>query len=178
MYQWVIGLGNYPIGSLHKYDHTRHNTGGDLVLGLIHKLQLPGKGLVDYIHNHEVTKLGVVKGYINHSGIGIAKVVDLSCIDRLLVIHDDVELPYGDIRFKFGGSSKGHNGLRNITDVIGTDAYARLRIGVGKQSPLYEYVLTKHTIEEWEILQSNITYCYGFLNDLIHNNFKDKKNSG
>jgi PTH1 family peptidyl-tRNA hydrolase len=174
MYQWIIGLGNYPAMS-QQYARTRHNTGGDLVLGLLCKLNLPNKGLVEYRHGQEVTRLGIITGYINSSGIGIAKVVHRSALDSLLVVHDDVELPYGEIRFKFGGSSKGHNGLRNITEVMGTSEYARLRVGVGKRSPLRDYVLEKHTPEEWGILQDNINYCYESLDALIHKNFRNKK---
>lgn len=177
MYQWIIGLGNYPERSL-QYARTRHNTGGDLVLGLLRKLHLPTHGCVAYRHDQGVTTLGTLRGYINVSGVGLRKLVPRPALDSLLIVHDEVELPYGEIRFKFGGSAKGHNGLRNITEVMGTSEYARLRVGIGKQAPLRDYVLEKHTFTEWEIVQANIDYCYEALHDLINNNFQDKKNSG
>ena len=181
MYRWIIGLGNYPPSSANQFTQTRHNTGGDLVLGLMTLLQLTPRqqrGFLkagEWSHPLGKTWLGIMPGYINLSGIGLRNIVGKQSLDQLLVVYDDVEIPYGTIRMKLGGSDKGHNGLRNITQVMGTKEYMRLRIGIGKQAPLHSYVLQKHSPEQWAVIQKGVSYCYESLEAILNKDFKDKK---
>ena len=80
-------------------------------------------------------------------------------LERLLVIVDDFALPTGALRLKPKGSDGGHNGLRNIADVLGTQEFARLRFGIGNEFPRgaqVDYVLSGFTDEEWEILPKRL----------------------
>jgi PTH1 family peptidyl-tRNA hydrolase len=74
-------------------------------------------------------------------------------LENVLVIVDDLALPFGTLRLKPNGSDAGHNGLRNIQEVLGTIQYARLRFGIGNGYPKgyqVQYVLGKWDKEEWE----------------------------
>ena len=86
---------------------------------------------------------------MNTSGIPTAKLVKFFGIDpaqHLLVIHDDLDLPAFDLRLKRGGGEGGHNGLRSISQNLGTRDYARLRMGIGRPHPRQDpadYVLSR-----------------------------------
>ena len=72
-------------------------------------------------------------------------------IDHILVLVDDIALPFGAIRIKPGGSDAGHNGLKNIAQMLGTQSYARLRFGIGNDFPKgcqIDYVLGHFTLDE------------------------------
>jgi PTH1 family peptidyl-tRNA hydrolase len=80
-------------------------------------------------------------------------------LERVLVIVDDLALPTGTLRLKPKGSDGGHNGLRNIADVLGTQNFARLRFGIGNEFPRggqVDYVLSGFTEEEWKILPERL----------------------
>ena len=76
-------------------------------------------------------------------------------VERLMVVSDDLNLPFGTLRMRRGGSSGGHNGLQNIEDLIGTDAYARIRIGIGNDfhdGNQIDFVLGDLTPEQKEMM--------------------------
>ena len=80
-------------------------------------------------------------------------------IERLLIVNDDLALPVGSLRMKPGGSEGGHNGLRHITSVLGTNQYARLRFGVGNEYPKggqVDFVLGRFSPEEEETIEPRI----------------------
>ena len=132
----VVGLGN-P-GS--KYAGTRHNVGFDVVDYLA---AAPGcssfrdrfEALVAETKEGDATVL-LVKPltFMNLSGRAVRAVLDFYKlpVEQVLVVCDDFNLPLGKLRVRARGSHGGQNGLRNIQDQLGTDAYARLRIGVGQ----------------------------------------------
>ena len=96
--------------------------------------------------------------YMNRSGKAVAQVAARLNIlaESILVVHDEVDLPLGRVKLKFGGGLAGHNGLRSIADHLGSRDFARLRIGIGRpeeQTSLSEYVLQKFTPEEQQSLQ-------------------------
>ena len=72
--------------------------------------------------------------YMNESGGQVAAALQFFKVepDRLLVVHDELDIPYGDIRLKLGGGEGGHNGLRSISRAIGTKDYLRARFGIGR----------------------------------------------
>ena len=132
----VVGLGN-P-GS--KYAGTRHNVGFDVVDYLA---AAPGcsafrdrfEALVAEAKEGDETVLLVKpQTFMNLSGRAVRAVLDFYKlpVDQVLVVCDDFNLPLGKLRVRAKGSHGGQNGLRNIQDQLGTDAYARLRIGVGQ----------------------------------------------
>jgi len=154
----VIGLGNPG----RRYDRTRHNAGflvvdrlaersGDAVttkqLGaLVGKARLGGRSAV----------LAKPQSFMNLSGQPAASLRGYYKVDNdaIVVIHDDVDLPFGDVRVKKGGGHGGHNGLRDINKRLGND-YARVRFGVGRPPEGWDtadYVLGKWTGEEQDLL--------------------------
>jgi PTH1 family peptidyl-tRNA hydrolase len=95
------------------------------------------------------------QSYMNLSGAPVARLLGLSGASPadLVVMMDDVALPLGRLRLREHGSDGGHNGLRSLIETLGTDAFARLRIGVGAAAPLptqlADFVLGEFQPEEW-----------------------------
>lgn len=125
-----VALGN--IGK--EYENTRHNAGfmlADLLIsegGFIAQSSTKFKG--------ELYKKGSIlllkpSTYMNLSGESVLATANFYHPERIIVAHDDIDLPLGALRFKLGGSSGGHNGLKNIDKLMG-EQYERVRIGVGK----------------------------------------------
>lgn len=85
---------------------------------------VPGPGLI----------LAKPDGYMNTSGGPVAALVRFFKVDadRLLVVHDELDLPFGQLRLKRDGGEGGHNGLRSVSSALGTRAYCRLRLGIGR----------------------------------------------
>lgn len=135
----VVGLGN-P-GS--KYENTRHNMGfmtADLlaqrwsVAFADHKgLAKLGKGMMDLDGISMKFFLAKPLTYMNDSGDAVASISAYYDIEpnHIIVIHDDMDLDFGRIKVKSGGSAGGHNGIKSIDRSLDTNAYARVRMGVG-----------------------------------------------
>ena len=126
----IIGLGN--IGD--KYEDTRHNIGFMVIDYLIKNNQVTSinkstfKGELFKAPNFFLLKPHT---FMNLSGESAIAVKNFYKIDEVIVIHDDIDLEFGAIKFKRGGSSGGHNGLKSLDSHIGND-YIRVRVGVGK----------------------------------------------
>jgi peptidyl-tRNA hydrolase, PTH1 family len=145
----IIGLGN-P-GS--KYYNTRHNIGFRILdaLALAHNAYWQEKDnmLLTNVH-HEGRTILLIKPqtFMNSSGKVIPFLLKKGIKpENILVVHDEIELPFGKIKVRFGGSAKGHNGLRSIIDIIGKD-FIRLRFGVDRPRTSQEvpdYVLAPFT---------------------------------
>lgn len=154
----IVGLGN--IGS--EYAGTRHNT-GFMVLdalaeasnisfatdryGDVARMRLKNKQLV----------LLKPSTYMNLSGNAVRywQQKENIPLENILVVVDDIALPLGAIRIKTRGSDAGHNGLKDIAKMLGTDAYARLRVGIGNEFPRgcqIDYVLGKFTPAELDVI--------------------------
>lgn len=133
----VVGLGNPGLD----YHRTRHNSGADTV-GLLaerHRGSLRRDGKIKVladtvqIGQHRVL-LAFPQTYYNESGLAVGALLrrhDLEP-DRLVVVHDELDLPPGKLKVKFGGGLAGNKGLGSIRAHAGTDAFTRVRIGVGK----------------------------------------------
>jgi len=133
----VVGLGN-P-GS--EYSGTRHNVGFDVVdlLARRHGGSLRSgkeRSLVDEVRiGSKRVALAEPTTYMNLSGEAVAPLVRRYGIDdghRLVIVHDELDLPTGVVRVKFGGGLAGHNGLRSIKSHLHSDGFVRVRIGVGR----------------------------------------------
>ena len=133
----AVGLAN-P-GS--EYDGTRHNVGGEVVALLAerHGVRLKravGRALSAQVRTGDrLLVLAVPATYMNLSGEAVAPLVRRYCPDdvgRLVVVHDELDLPAGRIKVKVGGGLAGHNGLKSIKAHLHTDAFLRVRVGVGK----------------------------------------------
>jgi PTH1 family peptidyl-tRNA hydrolase len=83
-------------------------------------------------------------------------------LDKVLVLVDDIALPFGTIRVRGKGSDAGHNGLKHINQVLGTNAYARVRFGIGDEfsrGQQIDYVLGEWSPEEEKLLPERIEQC-------------------
>ncbi len=111
----------------------------------------------------DATGLGLMKSrtYMNDSGRSVVKVVNYFDVpaDRLVVVHDEIDLPPGSLRVKFGGGDNGHNGLKSIRRSLGTGDFYRVRVGVGRpagnRDPV-DYVLSAVPASERENYQLDI----------------------
>lgn len=151
----IVGLGNPGAA----YEGTRHNIGARAVLKLAKKEGLKFRS--EPLLNGELAA-GVVEEervlfflpmtYMNSSGTAVRRTMGYFklLLQHLIVVCDDIALPFGTIRFREKGSAGGHNGLKSIEEHLGTQSYARLRIGVGdrKEGDLADHVLSRFTAEE------------------------------
>lgn len=175
----IVGLGN--IGD--EYAHTRHNIGFDVADALVSAL---AKEETDK-NNFSDRRLAMVsyarfKGrhlviikpstFMNLSGKAVNYWLAQEKIERenLLVIADDLALPFGKIRIKKNGSDGGHNGLTSIIETLGTEEFPRLRFGIGGDFPRgkqVDYVLGKWSKEESEILFGKISVAVDAVKNFV-----------
>ncbi len=163
MRKLVVGLGN-P-GS--KYGSTRHNIGFEAV----DRLAKCGSGstftrkfdglLAETEIDFRRVLLLKPETFMNLSGRSVRQAVQFYQLDPatdLLVICDDLNLPLGKIRIRPGGSDGGQKGLRDITAQLGTDQYARLRIGIGERGPMdaADFVLSRFRPSERPIIDDTL----------------------
>lgn len=163
--QWlIVGLGNPG----EQYENTRHNAGFLTIDELAERARIPVQRL-KYRALTNVTELGGAKAllmkpvtYMNLSGESVGEAQRFYRLppERVLVISDDVSLPLGKLRIRKSGSAGGHNGLKNIIQHLGTDAFPRLKIGVGgKPHPDYDmadWVLSKFAGEDQKIMSETV----------------------
>lgn len=161
----IIGLGN--IGK--EYEYTRHNIGFMCVDMLMNELSISTeKKLKKCIYaekNFDGEKVIIVKPttFMNLSGEAVVEIVNWFKLDYkdICIIYDDVDLKYGDVRYRLKGSSGTHNGMRNIIALTGTEELARIRVGIETREdktriPLYDYVLGKFSKEEISMFEKDI----------------------
>jgi PTH1 family peptidyl-tRNA hydrolase len=168
----VVGLGNPGL----EYEKTRHNI-GQLVLNLLsanqkfssHKSRMEisevkcaGENLV----------LAKSLGYMNEYGTPTRRLVDFYKIpmDQIIVIHDELDLPFNNLRIKLGGGDNGHNGLKSITSALGGSDYFRIRMGIGRpigeQDPA-DFVLKPFSKEEKVNLEKFLDQGVGAIKALV-----------
>ncbi len=161
----VVGLGNPG----RRYERTRHNVGFVVVdrlaeragvaierkqLGaLVETARIPG---VD-----DLVVLAKPQGFMNLSGQPAASLRGWYKVEAedVVVVHDDVDLPFGDVRVKKGGGHGGHNGLRDLQEKLGTAGFVRVRCGVGRPPAGWDtadHVLADFTDVEREQLSSSV----------------------
>ena len=161
----IVGLGN--IGR--EYEYTRHNIGfrvldalakasnivfADRRYGFVSELKVKGRTLI----------LLKPSTYMNLSGNAVRYWLNQEKIptENLLVVTDDLALPFGALRLKGKGSNAGHNGLGNIQSVLNTQEYARLRFGIGSdfsRGRQVDYVLDNFSDEEEDALPAKLETC-------------------
>ena len=146
--KWIVGLGNPGP----QYAATRHNVGFMLVDALSREWGIP---LSKERHRARVGE-GTIKGekvlliqpltYMNLSGEAVGALYRWykAPLDELVVVYDDLDLPLGSLRFRLQGSAGGHNGMKSVIQHLGTSAFKRLRIGIGRPpagKEVVQYVL-------------------------------------
>ena len=154
----IVGLGNPG----EKYNHTRHNVGFDVIALLSEKLNIPinrtksnsliGEGQ----YAGEKVVLCKPQTYMNLSGEAVQQLLHWYKLppERLMVIYDDIDLAPGWLRIRGNGSAGTHNGMRSIVGCIGTEAFPRIRVGIGGRPTNFEladWVLSRYQApEEWQ----------------------------
>ena len=133
----VVGLGN-PGPT---YSATRHNVGYLVTDVLAARMGSPFKAhtskRADVVEGRlagERIVLGRSRSYMNDSGGAVSTMTQYYDVepDQLIVVQDELDLPFGSLRVKFGGGDNGHNGLRDIRSALGTGEFFRVRIGIGR----------------------------------------------
>jgi PTH1 family peptidyl-tRNA hydrolase len=170
----IVGLGNPGAA----YEGTRHNIGARAVClwakrhGLKFRNESAIKGeLAAGIVEGKKTLFLFPTTYMNSSGESVRRAVNYfkPLLHHLIVVCDDIALPLGKIRFREKGSAGGHNGLKSVEEHLGTQKYARLRIGVGdrKEGTLADHVLSRFSAEEEKeispLLEKTITTLEAWL---------------
>ena len=159
----LVGLGNPTPNS----QDNRHNIGFKIIDGINKKFSLSKqkpkfKGLLT-TGNISNKKIYAIKPltFMNNSGICIRELIEYFRIDveDVIVFHDDLDIDFGKIKTKFGGSSAGHNGIASIDKFIGKE-YSRVRVGIGKPETkisVSDYVLNNFNDEEKIELEKTTT---------------------
>ena len=183
----IVGLGN--IGD--EYRQTRHNV-GFMILDAFAKasnISFVTERYGDVAHmrlkNKQLTLLKP-STYMNLSGNAVRYWKEKEGIDinNILVLVDDIALPFGTIRIKPSGSDAGHNGLKNIAAMLSTTAYPRLRFGIGNDYPRggqIDYVLGAFTLDQRQMMPTRIdvaieaikTFCLAGI-QIAMNTFNNK----
>ena len=151
----VVGLGNPGA----KYAGNRHNVGFHVVDLLAERMGArfkAHKGRADVVEGRldgQRVVLAKPSSYMNLSGGPVASLRDFFKVpaERIIVVHDELDLPFATLRLKRGGGDNGHNGLRSLTQSLGTKEYLRVRWGIGRppgrQDPA-DFVLKDFTAAE------------------------------
>lgn len=151
----IAGLGNPG----QRYENTRHNIGFKVIdlLSLTHNIALKNKDIYavgeGFIEGKKVILLKPLT-FMNKSGFAIKrlsqrlKIFDLT--NKLIVVHDDLDIDIGNLKIKKGGSSGGHKGVESIINELGFKDFIRVKIGIGRPAgiPVDEYVLSDFKIFE------------------------------
>ena len=170
---WLIaGLGN-P-GS--RYEKTRHNAGFLVLEELVERLQLELKEKEDLkiskgsLGDEKIILLEPLT-FMNRSGVAVRKIMQKSNVspERLIVIHDDLDLECGNLKIRKKGSSGGHKGIESIIQNIGTREFIRVKIGIGRDPfvPTDKYVLSRFRKDEMPVIKETITKAAESVHSII-----------
>ena len=171
----IVGLGNPG----RQYEHTRHNAGFDVMDALAEKYNISisekkhkalcGKGVIE----GEKVLLVKPQTYMNLSGESIAEILNYYKLDAeedFLVVFDDISLAPGNIRIRKKGSAGGHNGIKNIIAMTGTQNFKRIKVGVGEKPKgwdLADYVLGRFSDEDRKKVNDAIEDAIGAVSMIL-----------
>jgi PTH1 family peptidyl-tRNA hydrolase len=170
----IVGLGNPGQG----YRPTRHNIGFDVIDVLACRYEISmrrheahavcGQGNVDC----RAVLLVKPQTYMNLSGQAVAPLVGRyrQAGEQLMVIHDDLDLPLGAIKVKRRGGDAGHLGVRSIIECLGSGAFVRIRMGIGRplrKEDIVDYVLSPFSADEVEAREAMITQAATYVETLL-----------
>jgi peptidyl-tRNA hydrolase, PTH1 family len=176
----IVGLGNPG----KRYAATRHNIGFMVLEKLAAKSEVElkqksfnaswGKGTIS---NKNVI-MAMPQTYMNLSGTAVRKLQTFFKIDisNLMVIHDDLDLPFGAVRLKTGGGNAGHKGLSSIEDNLGSSGFMRVRLGIGKpvdKSLIEGYVLENFRKDEQSLLPQILNQAADACAEIILNGLQN-----
>jgi PTH1 family peptidyl-tRNA hydrolase len=180
----VVGLGNPGP----RYAATRHNA-GFLVVDLLAR-RVGGrfkahKGRADVLETRIAGAPVVLvkpRSYMNESGgpvVSVARFFKVP-VESIIVVHDELDLPYGALRLKRGGGDGGHNGLRSVSAALGSREYARVRLGIGRppgrQDPA-DYVLREWSSTERKDLEFHVDRAADAVEKLLADGLEAAQNA-
>ncbi|MBE7027495.1 MAG: aminoacyl-tRNA hydrolase [Ruminococcaceae bacterium] len=184
----IVGIGNPG----KKYESTRHNIGFiaidymaslfDIKVNKIKHKALIGEGKID----GERVMLVKPQTFVNLSGESVREIADYYKVSsqNIIVIYDDVSLEEGSVRIRKKGSDGGHNGIKSIIYQLSSDAFPRIKLGVGSKPPGYDlkdWVLAKFTDEDIKIMSKAVETAAKAVPEIIKNGAEsamNKYNSG
>lgn len=179
----IVGLGNPG----RRYEKTRHNIGFMALETLAARLEIDldhksfdaiwGKGVV----SGRKVLLAAPQTYMNLSGTAVRQLQKFfkTNISNLIVIHDDLDLPFGSVRLKAGGGTAGHKGLLSIQNNLGSTAFTRVRLGIGKPVDKFRiesYVLEPFHEEETQVLPDILSRASGAVTEIVLNGLQQAMN--
>jgi len=156
----VVGLGNPGPD----YASTRHNA-GFLVVGRLAERwragpwrDVCGSRVAEARGAGQEVLLAQPQTFMNRSGAALRRLVERTGLpaDRVLVVHDDLDLPFGRLRVRLGGGTGGHNGVRSVVEELGTGDFLRLKIGIDRPAGMgdaADYVLSLFSPDEQAVLE-------------------------
>jgi PTH1 family peptidyl-tRNA hydrolase len=174
----IFGLGNPG----KQYQNTRHNLGQTIIKKYVethHDASLTTKKNLD----SEILEIGqgtkkiifaISTRFMNNSGIPVQKISQFYKIEpsNIYIIHDDLDLEIGDYRVQFDRGPAGHNGIKSIIESFGTQAFHRIRLGIGKpvsNIPVEDYVLQPFSKSESDIINSIAQKIFEEITKIINN---------
>ncbi|HUY17002.1 MAG TPA: aminoacyl-tRNA hydrolase [Acidimicrobiales bacterium] len=178
----IVGLANPGA----QYEGSRHNVGGDAL-----RLAVQRRGATLALERRQralsVTlqtprgpiTLAVPTTFMNESGAALPPLLRRTSIDdltKLVVVHDELDLEPGRLQLKFGGGLAGHNGLRSIAQVLGTQDFARLRVGIGKpptKEQGADYVLRRPSGKGTEAIGADVARAADAIETLLDYDFDE-----
>jgi PTH1 family peptidyl-tRNA hydrolase len=149
----IIGLGNPG----REYAETRHNIGFMVLRELARRYSAPAAKsrfraeITELFIGVEKVALVAPQTFMNASGVSVQQAINWYKldIDDTLVVYDDLDMPFGQLRFRAGGSAGGHNGIKSIIEQIGTTDFPRLKVGIGRgPGTAVAHVLSRFTPEQ------------------------------
>ena len=177
----IVGLGNPGPD----YTATRHNIGFMVIDELIkefHASKVSSSSFLGDCYKFQNTRVSLENHfllkpltYMNLSGDSVIKVKNFYKEEQIVVIHDDLDLPFGALRFKIGGGHGGHNGLKSIDSKMGRE-YIRVRMGIGKpehKGEVASYVLSAFKEDEQQCLDKLIEHTCEAIKFLQTNTLED-----
>ncbi len=172
--QLIVGLGN-PGG---KYQYTRHNIGYMAIDNIVsaqqdYKIKKKFNSIIyETIIDKNRTILIKPETYMNNSGDAVSQIANFYKIDskNILVLHDELDIPFGKIRIKSGGGNAGHNGLKSISKKIDNN-YTRVRLGIGhpgNKERVNGHVMGNFTGSEKEKLNQILNYLTNNIYEILN----------
>lgn len=183
--RWLVaGLGNPPA----EYAGTRHNVGAELIELLadaagtsLSRNRRAGCRTAEVRLSGVPAVLAIPEGYMNLSGGPVQRAAGWYRIPpaRIIVCHDDLDLPLGELRLKRGGGSGGHNGLKDIDRALGGPEYLRVRIGVGRppgHAAAADHVLRPFAADEQATVATVLDAAAGAVATLVRDGLETAQN--
>jgi PTH1 family peptidyl-tRNA hydrolase len=180
----IVGLGNPET----EYHGTRHNIGFDCVNAIAarHNLDFRSKRAKADIAEGRIVEQRVTLAkpftFMNRSGqavVGLRNWYKVDLATHLLVIYDDLDLPFGTLRLRQKGGPGTHNGMKSVIGLLGSQSFPRIRVGIGAPPPRWDvssYVLGKFTAEERDQLPALIERAADAVDTILREDFTTAMN--